>query len=451
MTTDWISLLKNIFNDHQLLTDPASCTSYSYDNGRHRAIPAAVALPENATQVQSLVRVCATHRIPITARGRATGTPGGAIPTPHGLALSFERMDKILTFCPKSRYIVVEPGVLNHTVQTLAASEDLFWPVDPSSQTFSSIGGNLGYNTGGPHTLKYGAARENVLYIEAITGAGDFIKTGFPITKSSSGYDLTKLIIGSEGTLALITKACLKLLPKTEASVLLQAWFNTEPQACEAIEALMHQPLTPAAVEFMDSHCLDLLRQQSSVNIPPGAQAMLLIELVGFSQELPGELAMLKKTLHSALPITEPSSSEHAWAARKALSPILRKFSPYKINEDIVVPVDQLANFLSWLHDITAQKNLLNVNFGHAGNGNIHVNLLPQSAEEISLAENLLTTIFDKVMALGGTLSGEHGIGLDKKPFLAKAYSKETLALMRAIKDQFDPYHILNPDKLLPA
>ncbi|MCD6047631.1 MAG: oxidoreductase, FAD-binding [Gammaproteobacteria bacterium] len=450
MPNPCIHSLQKQLPPHQVLTDSASCIAYSYDNGRHRAMPLAVVLPENTQQVQMIVQTCANYGMPITARGRGTGTPGGAVPTPQGLVISFERMERIIQFCPESRYILVEPGVLNQNVQNLAKTQNLFWPVDPSSQAFSCVGGNLGYNAGGPHTLKYGSARDNVLYLEAVTGTGELIKTGFAVTKAASGYDLTRLIIGAEGTLALVTKACLKLSPRAEATTLLQAWFASEADACHCVETLMNQAITPAALEFMDQACLGLLRKYSQLNIPSQAASLLLIELDGLKDQLPFYVTQIKQYLPQVIEVNEAKNAQEAWIARKALSPILRSLAPHKINEDVVVPVHELHHFLTWLHDITAKANILNVNFGHAGNGNLHVNLLPQNSAELTKAENLLTSIFEKVIELGGTLSGEHGIGLDKKPFMAKAFSPSSLDLMRKIKQQFDPKNILNPDKLLP-
>lgn len=446
----WRSELKNFLSDEQILDDTAACISYSYDNGRHHALPAAVVLPDNAAQVQSLVAWCIDKEIALTARGRGTGTPGGSVPSAQGLVVSFERMDRILEFCPESRYMIVEPGVLNQSVQNLANSKNLLWGPDPSSQAYCTIGGNLAYNAGGPHTLKYGASRENVLYVEAITGAGTLIHTGFPVNKSACGYDLTRLLIGSEGTLALFTKICLKLCPKPEANTLLQAWFASEQAACQAIMDLTNAPLNLSALEFMDKNCLQLLRTHSTLEIPAQAQALLLIEIDGFKNELPFYVQKLQQTLTDVLQCNESQNSEQAWAARKKLSPILRNLAPYKINEDVVLPVGQLSIFLNTIEKITQAEHILNVNFGHAGNGNIHVNLLLTDRDQMPAAQRCLEKIFSQVIALGGTLSGEHGIGLEKKSFLSQAYTADTLDLMRRIKKQFDPHHILNPDKLLP-
>jgi len=366
------------------------------------------------------------------------------------LVISFEQMNRILSFCPESRYMIVEPGVLNQTVQDLAASKQLLWGPDPSSQAYCTVGGNLAYNAGGPHTLKYGATKDNVLYVEAVTGSGALIKTGFAVNKSACGYDLTRLLIGSEGTLALFTKICLKLSPKPESSTLLQIWFTSEQAACHAIAALTQASLHLSALEFMDKNCLALLRTHSDLIIPTPAQALLLVEIDGFKTELPCCVEKIRAMLRDVLSCVESQDANQAWAARKKLSPILRNLATYKINEDIVVPVGQLYPFLNKLAAITQAENILNVNFGHAGNGNLHVNLLLTDTAQLPAAQHCLEKIFTAAIALGGTLSGEHGIGLEKRNFLTQVYSAATLDLMRAIKKQFDPKNILNPDKLLP-
>jgi D-lactate dehydrogenase (quinone) len=450
MHPQWDFALKKILPATQILNDPAACISYSYDNGRHQAIPAAVVLPQTTEQVQNIVAWCQTEQIPLTARGRGTGTPGGSVPSSNGLVISFEQMNNILSFCPESRYMIVEPGVLNQTVQTLAGQKQLLWGPDPSSQAYCTVGGNLAYNAGGPHTLKYGATKDNVLYVEAVTGAGELIKTGFAVNKSACGYDLTRLLIGSEGTLALFTKICLKLSPKPESSRLLQLWFADEQTACQAIATLTQTAVNLSALEFMDRNCLTLLKTHSDLIIPPTAQALLLVEIDGLPTELTFYSTKIRTLLPDLLSCEESTDPKHAWAARKKLSPILRKLAAYKINEDVVVPVGQLHALLQTVQEITQQENILNVNFGHAGNGNLHVNLLLHDSAQMPAAQRCLEKIFAAVIALGGTLSGEHGIGLEKKTFLTQAYSAPTLDLMYAIKKHFDPHNILNPGKLLP-
>ena len=449
MNYPWINDLKYLLAEDELLIDSASCIAYSYDNGRHQQIPAAVALPREESQIFNLIHFCIKYRIPMTARGRGTGTPGGAVPSQDGLVISFERMNKVIEFCPESRYITVEPGVLNQTVQNIAGEKNLFWGPDPSSQKYCTIGGNVAYNASGSHSLKYGSTRDNVLYLEAITGSGMRIKTGAPVSKSAAGYDLTRLLIGSEGTLALFTKICLKLLTKPESNLLFQVWYQNEYQAAEFIPEIMQQPLPISALEFMDKNSLQLLRKHSNLSIPQDAEALLLIEIDGFTESLNLLSQNLEKFFPSALAIEINKDKEKAWQARKLLSPILRQLAPYKINEDIVIPLREINLFLREVKNITEHYQILNVNFGHAGNGNLHVNLLLDDLAQLKKAEFCLQEIFSLVIKLNGMISGEHGIGLEKKSFLNQAFSKETIELMQQIKQQFDPYHLLNPEKLL--
>lgn len=453
--TDFWRALQPTFSAELLLQDPASCLTYSYDNGRHRALPCGVVLAETSAQIQQVIQLCGYYHIPITARGRGTGTPGGAITSPGGIVLSLERMEQILNFNPANRTIRVEAGVLNQTVQDLAATEHLFWPPDPSSAAFCSVGGNIAYNAGGPRAVKYGATRDNVLAITAITGAGELIQTGFNTVKAACGFDLGRLLIGSEGTLAIIVDATLKLLPLQPATATLQVWFSAEQNAAELIPALLHCPAQPCAIEFMDSACLALLRTHSPLVIPAGAQALLIIEVDGLKSALAEALLVISQLCSQAGCLNiesaqDASARAQLWRVRKALSPTLRKLAPHKINEDVVVPIDQLAPLLSALAHLAARYQFTMVNFGHIGSGNLHVNvLLPELNDSVQRqVKRYLAELFQLVLSLGGCLSGEHGIGLDKKPFIKDALTPATLALMQSIKAQFDPHHILNPDKL---
>ena len=454
---DFWRQLRTHLTPEQLKRDAANCLTYSYDNGRHRALPSGVVLAETQRQVQRVIELCHHYSVPVTARGRGTGTPGGAVPTPQGLVLSLERMNRVLDFNPANRSIEVEAGVLNQTVQTITAEKQLFWPPDPSSAAFCTVGGNIAYNAGGPRAVKYGTTRDNVLAIKAITGTGEFLQTGFSTAKVACGYDLGRLLIGSEGTLAIIVAATLKLTPIQPAKATLQVWFRSSNAVATIIPALLQCPAIPCALEFMDSACLNLLRAHSDLMIPSDAKALLMIEVDGLKSSMPEAIQLISAICHSSkacLSIDSASDTtarEQLWIARKALSPTLRQLAPHKINEDIVVPIDQLTTLFNELQQLATRYAFTMVNFGHIGSGNLHVNVLlehltPAIAEQV---ERYLSELFGIVLRLGGCLSGEHGIGLDKKPYLTEALSRETRALMKAIKAQFDPHGILNPDKLL--
>ncbi|QNH18254.1 FAD/FMN-containing dehydrogenase [Xanthomonas sp. SS] len=436
-------------------TDDASRRSYGEDDSRRWALADAVALPQTREQVQAIVRACREHRVPIVARGAGTGTAGAAVPFDGGVVLSFARMNRILQLRPQDRCAVVEPGVLNGELQQALAPHGLFWPPDPSSAEICSVGGNLSTNAGGPRAVKYGATRDNVLGVIAVTGAGELIRCGGAYTKDATGYDLTHLLVGSEGTLALIVEATLKLSPRPLAQAGLRAFYRDAGSAAAAVSRLMAQPTTPAMLEFMDRSAIALLRRNGSD--VPEAGAMLLIEADGDHDTLPYALQALGAAaegdgLLSLDVATDGTARDRLWAARRALSPALRTIKPGKINEDVVVPVSRIPELVAGVEALAAEFDLPIVAFGHAGNGNLHVNIMyaPDDAAETARAHAALPRLFALVLALEGTLSGEHGIGVAKRDYMAQAFDAATLDAMRAVKRALDPDGILNPGKVLP-
>ena len=445
--------LRGIFGA-ALVTDPAECLAYGYDNSRRQAQPDAIVFPIEHAQVVQLVRACCAARTPLIARGRGTNTTGATVPIDGGVVVSFERMNRIVKIDSDNRLAVVEPGVLNGDLQTALAERGFFWPPDPTSSPYCTIGGNLACNAAGPRAVKYGSCRENTLALRAVTGAGEELRCGVNTTKGAVGYDLTRLLIGAEGTLAIITQATLKLTPKPAAKATLAASYADVAAATAAVTRIMAQPVVPCALEFMDDEALRLARTHAGDAIPE-AGALLVVEADGDASDLPRAIDALAAAARGAGLIAlrttaDAHEAETLWAARRALSPALRTLSPDKINEDVVVPVSRLPELIARLRGIAQKHAIPIVNFGHAGNGNLHVNLLPRDAQEHARAENALPEVFVAVLELGGTLSGEHGIGLAKRDFLTQALDPAALALMRGIKAQFDPDGILNPGKLLP-
>jgi D-lactate dehydrogenase len=452
-----IAGLKEILDQDALLLDPAERLAYSYDNSRRQAQPDAVALPETREQVQAIVRLCREYKTAITARGRGTNTTGASVPVQAGLVLSFERMNRILDIRPGDRVAVVEPGLLNGDLQQALREHGLFWPPDPTSAPYCSIGGNLACNAGGPRAVKYGATRDNVLAIAAITGAGELVRFGAATSKGSSGYDLSRLLIGSEGTLALIVEATLKLTPIAPQRRALRALYRDTASAAQAVSRLMAQSVTPSMLEYMDATCVRLAREVGGVDLPE-AGALLMIEADGDASVLAAAVTALETAARGEGCLAVDSAAdaqaqEKLWAARKALSPALRTLAPGKINEDVVVPVSRIPDLVTQVESIAEQQSLTIVCFGHVGNGNLHVNILydPADAAVTARAELAMGQVFEAALALGGQLSGEHGIGLTKRGFMSLALDPPTLAAMRAIKQVFDPDGILNPGKLLPA
>ena len=429
--------------------------AHASDDSRRHALPDAVAMPRTREQVVVLVRACREHRIPLVARGAGTATTGAAVPVRGGIVVSFARMNRILAIRPGDRCAVVEPGVLNGDLQQALQAHGLFWPPDPSSADSCSIGGNLATNAGGPRAVKYGATRDNVLGLVAVTGSGELIRCGGPYTKLSSGFDLTRLLVGSEGSLALIVEATLKLSPLPQAQAGLRAFYRDAASAAAAVARLMAQPVVPAMLEFIDRRSLELLRRNGSE--VPEAGAMLLIEADGSHEALPDLLAALAAAAEGEglldLDVaTDGIARDRLWAARRALSPALRSIAPGKINEDVVVPVSRIPELVAGVEALADAFALVIVCFGHAGNGNLHVNILyhPDDADEAARAQAAVPRVFELTLSLGGALSGEHGIGLSKRGFMARAFDPATLEAMRAIKQALDPDGILNPGKLLP-
>ncbi len=450
-----LTRLRDAVGADALLTDAGDRLAYGYDNSKRQGDAGAVALPRTHDQVEALARVCFDAKLPIVARGRGTNTTGASVPAAGALVVSFERMDRIVRIDAANRLAIVEPGVLNGTLQQALAPHGFFWAPDPTSAPYSTIAGNLACNAGGPRAVKYGACRDNILALRAVDGTGRSFRCGSATTKGATGYDLTRLLVGSEGTLALITEATLKLTPLAQARRSLRGLYVDVRSAAEAVARIMAQPVAPCALEFMDAAAVRLVRERGAML--PDAGALLLIDVDARAHALDDACNAVATAARGAGLIEfaearNAAETERLWAARKALSPALRSIAPNKINEDVVVPVSRVPELIAGVEALSAVHSIPIVCFGHAGNGNIHVNLLydANDAMQAASAPRCLDAVFDLVLSLDGTLSGEHGIGLAKRDWMPRAIDPVTLDLMRAIKSRFDPAGILNPGKLLP-
>ncbi len=455
MNNAFISALEKVVGKDQLFTEKAQCWNYGYDYSKHHHCPDFVLFAESHEEVLQAVLLCNEYKIPVTAHGRGTGIVGGAVPLQGGLVISFERMANIIEIDPGNRIAIVEPGLINHQLQLALKEQGFFWAPDPSSNQICSIGGNIANNSAGPRAVKYGATRDNVVKLQCVTGRGETLLTGFQTSKYSVGYDLTRLIIGSEGTLALVTKAWLKILPLAKAKATLSVFYSSIEGATHAVEKIMASAITPCALEFIDKTCLNLIR--TKINLPENANAMLMVEVDGIASAMSETLEQLKLVLTNKelIQIKQAESAEERqqlWLTRKTLSPTLREIAPKKINEDVVVPVANIASLINYIEQLASKHNIIIANFGHAGNGNIHVNLLidPNNKNQSDTAYQVLEQIFNQVISLNGTISGEHGIGIDKQSFIARTMSPYQIELMKNIKKQFDPNGILNPNKIFP-
>lgn len=450
--------LVDALGESRVHLDPGVRELYAGDQGPRRCVPLAVVFPANHDQVVALTEAANKHHLPLVPRGAGSGNVGGALPTPGSVVVSFECMRRVLDFSPGERVMVVETGITTAQVDALARSHGLFYAPDPGSAPYCQIGGNLAMNAGGPRAVKYGVTRDHVLALRAVTGDGRTLVTGARTTKGVVGYDLTRLLIGSEGTLALITEATLRLLPAPAVVGTLRACYESAGAACAAVARVMSQPAVPSALEFLDAASIAAIQDAGAApDLAAGTRALLVAEADGARENVARELEQIKVALHGAglLELREALDARDIkalWAARRALSHAVKNIAPLKINEDVVVPVPALTELVTAIDAFAKEHRLPIVTFGHAGNGNLHVNLMvhPDNAQEMQRAHAALARLMQTVLALKGTISGEHGIGYEKRAFVPLEITPATLGTMRALKRVFDPNGILNPRKIFP-
>jgi D-lactate dehydrogenase (quinone) len=453
---DTLATLTRLLGDDRVFTDPASVALYASDETPQRCTPLAVCFPRSHDDCVSLVRWAYEQRIALIPRGAGSGNVGGALPRSGSVVVSFECMQRVLEFDPDNRLIRVETGIITDEVNAIARTAGLMYAPDPGSGAYCRIGGNLAMNAAGPRAVKYGATRDHVLGLRAVTGDGREITTGSRTSKYATGYDLTRLLVGSEGTLALITEATLKLVPAPAAVATLRLCYASNHSACAAVARVMRQPVIPCALEFMDRRSIECLHAYGFADdLAPGTQAVLMVEADG--DDLPNQIAALTRALEGEGLLEIRSGFSVAdikdlWSARKSLSSAVKQIAPRKINEDVVVPVAQLADLVDRIDRLATQWRVPLVVFGHAGNGNLHVNIMVHAddPDEMRRATACRLGLVEAVLELGGSLSGEHGIGSEKRHFIPLEIDAATLGLMRQIKASFDPAGILNPGKKLP-
>jgi D-lactate dehydrogenase len=438
---------------------PADLESYAWDNTGIRARPDVVVLADDVDHVVGILQVCRAARVPVTPRGAGTGNVGGGLAVQGGVVLSLQRMNRILQIAPMDRLVVVQPGVVNADLQQALQEHGLYWPPDPSSARACSIGGNLATCAAGAGAVGTGVARDWVLGVQAVTMDGRVFRTGTRTTKGVVGYDLTRLLVGSEGTLAVITEATLHVAPRPAARRLMRAVFASGANAVACVGTIMAGAEPPSALEFLDGATLRLLRTAGGVtDIPDTARAMVLLEVSGHPEAvevMARDLVLRVEQHHPVEPVRigDAADAAQVWSARFALSPALRTLAPRRINEDVVVPVSRLGELLDLLEQIAHGSGLDIISFGHAGNGNLHVNLLvdPADRQRMERVPPALDQLFSGVLALGGTLSGEHGVGIQKRDGITRELDPVSLDLQQQIKQLFDPDHLLNPGKVFPV
>ena len=454
------NFFKELIGSEFVIIDPQSCEAYGRDETEDFCFPPGIVLkPSKTEQVCAILAYCNDREIPVTPIGGRTGLSGGALSVKGGVGLSMQRFNRIIEIDEKNLQVTVEPGVITQVLQEEVAAKGLFYPPDPSSSGTCFIGGNLAENSGGPKAVKYGVTREYVLNLEVVLANGQVIWTGANVLKNSTGYSLTHLMVGSEGTLGIITKAVLKLLPLPKLNVLLLVPFYKAEDACEAVAAVFNAGIVPSAMEFMERDAIDWVRRfddQIQVEIQDGVAAHLLIELDGNQletlQQEAGTLAEVINRFQTAeiLYAEDEAQKQTLWRMRRRVAEAVKSNSVYK-EEDTVVPRYELPKLLSGVKEIGNRYGFKSVCYGHAGDGNLHVNIIKGDlSEEVwnGSVKQAIREIFNLVKSLKGTLSGEHGIGLVQKEFMDIQFPEHHLSLFRGIKNTFDPKGILNPGKI---
>lgn len=448
--------LSDVLHDIKVSTDPEDLICYSFDASGLESPPSAVVWPKYTEDVVKVMRYAYAHNIPVVPRGAGTGVTAGAVPSKGAIILSFEKMNRILEVDTENLNVLCEPGVINGKLQRELEKVDLFYPPDPASMNFCTLGGNVAENAGGPRALKYGVTRDYVMEIESVLPNGEIITTGVKTSKGVVGYDLARLFVGSEGTLSIFTKIRLKILPLPEDVVTLLAAFRNLESSGEAVSKIISSKIIPRTLEFIDREAIQAVENYRPVGLPKHAEAVLLIELDGHPTAITKEaekIVDLCQNLGAEIEMAEDEDArENLWIARRAISPALYHIKPAKINEDIVVPRTKLTEMLKRLKKLSEKSGIKIVNFGHAGDGNIHVNIMVDKAdkEEYEKGMGLIEQIFKDTISLGGTISGEHGVGLTKARYIGMEMSKQEIEIMESLKKVFDPKGILNPGKIFP-
>lgn len=454
MKREIINQLGNILGSEHLLTEPEDLACYSFDGSGGDIAPEAVAFPKNADQIAKILQIANRHLFPVVPRGAGSGMTGGAVPRNKGLVLVTSRMDRILEIDCDNLIAIAEPGIITGDLQTELAKKRLMYPPDPASLKFCSLGGNAAECAGGPSAVKYGVTRDYIIGCEVVLPTGTIITTGVRTEKGVTGYDLTHLLIGSEGTLAVFTKLILRLLPLPEVKKTFLLLFDDIEQAVRLVAELLQAGIMPCTLEYMDHTAISLVRDRLPAPLPEDTTALLLLELDGYRSQVRQQADRLSKFLATRpLKVQEAEDEEQRqqlWQARRSISPATFSLKPHKISEDVVVPRSKIPTLVRFTSALAKKLKLTILTFGHAGDGNIHVNIMldKNNPEEYKHGQQAKKQLFEQVIALGGTLSGEHGIGTSKAPFLPLEITPETMTLMQNIKQLFDPNNILNPGKI---
>ena len=450
-----IEKLQNIVGAENVLVEPSKVEPYGADAVKEKFPPEAVVFPETTEEMSEILKLANKEIFPVTARGGGVGYTGGAVPVDGGIVVGTDRMNKIIEISADDLYVVCQPGLTTYELQQAVEKHGLLFPPDPASYKDSFIGGNIAENAGGMRTPKYGVTKHSVLGLEVVTATGEVIRTGGKTVKNVVGFDLTGLMCGSEGLLGIITEATLKLLPMPEATATVRASFASMESACEVLTKFTPEGLLPMAMEVVDRNCIGAIEQNFAFGLSKDANALLIVAVDGFKEEVERNAAMIERILEAnggfdILRSRTKEEEDKLWDVRRAISPSLMKYGTLKLNEDVVVPRSKVPELIRKIEDIGRAHNTFVANFGHAGDGNIHVNFMCErdDPESIARARQCVKETFALSVELGGSISGEHGIGYVKAQYLDMAIDAPTLSVMKAIKKVFDPNGILNPGKM---
>jgi len=449
-----IDEITKIVGKKNVLTSLEDRKCYSYDARTDGVAPDMVVFPSSADEVSKILILANRYLFPVIPRGQGTGLTGGSVPVKGGVVLVFTRMNRILEIDTKNLIAVVEPGVITYIFQEELAKYGLCYPPDPASYKYSSIGGNVAECAGGPNSLKYGVTRDYVIGLEVVIPTGEILNVGVRTMKGVVGYDLTRLFVGSEGTLGVITKINLKLIPLPESKATTLALFKKVEDTAEAVSAIIAAKIIPSTIEFMDRASIRCSEQANPMGIPEDIEGLLLIEVDGDSVSIESQAEKIKAVLvqHNAADIRltrDPKEADKLWQARRVVSQATYNLNPVKIAEDVVVPRSNIPNLIRFLEGLQKKYGIPILSFGHAGDGNFHVSIMiKETPEDRKKAEEAVKEIFSETIKLGGTLSGEHGIGTSKAAYLGMELSPDVINTMKKIKNLFDPNNILNPGKI---
>ena len=458
VTPDIIASIQSISGKENVLTDKESLNLYSRDETEDLSFaPDVIVTPSTAEEISQILKLSNKHFIPVTPRGGGTGLSGGALAVHGGICLSMAKLNKIIEIDDKNFQAVAEPGVITQVFQEAVEKLGLFYPPDPASRGSCQLGGNLAECSGGPRAVKYGVTKDYVLGLEAVLPTGEIINTGGRVLKNVTGYNLTQLIIGSEGTLAVITKIIFRLIPLPKYKKVILSAFSSFEDATDAVAKIFQRGITPSAIEFMEKAAVKAAEEKQNKKFPNGdAEAQLFIEVDGnFPLQLDNDIEQIAEVIEEFNPLDvllaeDEQKVQDVWDLRRGIGEAVKSISPYK-EEDTVVPRANMTKLVKGVKEISAKYGITTICYGHSGDGNIHVNILKDKLDDLKWEKNLdkaIREIFTLTVSLGGTISGEHGIGYSQKSYLPIAISKTELDLMKNIKKTFDPNGILNPGKI---